>query len=380
MKPIDLERYQRQITLPNFGLENQEKLSKSSVVIIGAGGLGVPVSINLTAMGFGKIRIIDFDVVEKSNLPRQNIYLDSDVGKSKVKVLSAFLKKQNPEVEIESFEEKLDANNALDLISGYDVVVDATDNFPARYLINDASVKLGLPLVYGSIFRFEGQVSVFNHKNDKGEFGPNFRDLFHELPNEDSIPSCRVGGVIGVLPSIIGNFQALEVVKIATGLGKVLSGEILVFNALNSEMYKFNLKKNELNTTRTVNSANIYLKSSVQLGSNDPKDRAMIKEITVQDLQNKITKDQDYQLIDVREPDEYQFSNIGGHLIPMNDIAAAVGQVKINKPVVIMCRSGQRSAQVINYLQEKHGFDNLYNLKGGILAWSREIDSTVPTY
>lgn len=376
MNPLtanELKRYNRHIIIPEFGVTGQENLKKSSVLVVGTGGLGAPVLQYLTAAGIGRIGIIDFDIVEESNLQRQVLFTVDDVGVPKVDVAKKRLEKLNPYITIETYHQKLTSENALDIISKYDIVADGTDNFPARYLVNDACVKLGKTNVYASIFRFEGQLSVFNYKDNTGEYGPNFRDIYPSPPPPDLIPNCAEGGVIGVLPGIIGSMQANEVIKIASGVGDPLSGKIFILDTKTFVTRTFKIKKSPGNKYRTEYAEDIELLDyEVFCGTKKSILNNEVKTISVEQLHEMITNTEDFQLIDVREVHEYNTANINGELIPKDQIHLNLSKIKKDKKVIIHCRSGRRSADVIEYLQKNHGYTNLYNLTGGILAWSEK--------
>ena len=369
----ELERYSRHLILPDFNLEGQLKLKNAKVLVVGTGGLGSPLLLYLAAAGVGKIGIVDFDVVDESNLQRQVLFNMADIGKPKVEAAKARLEALNPHVEYELFNTQLTSANALDIISNYDVVADGTDNFPTRYLVNDACVLLGKPNVYASIYRFEGQVSVFNHTNEAGEIGPNYRDLFPSPPPPGLVPSCAEGGVIGVLPGILGSLQANEVIKVIAGIGDPLVGRLFLIDALSFETRTLKLQKRKdgIKIERLIDYEQFC-------GLKSDKDLAEVKELSVQEFDTLQNSGESYQLIDVREIFEHQIDNIdGGEHIPLGQISAAVEQIKTDRSVVFYCRVGERSADAIRELEENFGFTNLYNLKGGIRAWSKEIDETV---
>lgn len=373
LSPEEMARYARHVIIPEFGLEGQLKLKNSKVLVIGSGGLGSPVLLYLAAAGIGKIGIVDFDTVDDSNLQRQVLFTVHDIGRSKAEVAKERLQALNPHVEIEVFKVKFSTENALEIISNYDVVADGTDNFPTRYLVNDACVLAGKVNVYASIFRFEGQVSVFNYLNPDGSRGPNYRDLFPEPPPPGLVPNCAEGGVLGVLPGIIGSLQANEVIKVITGIGETLSGRLFLFDAASFTTRILKVSKHpETTISELINYE--------QFCGVDSQSGGQVKEITVQELQQLISTGADFQLIDVREPHEYRIAHLNGILVPLATVAEAAYKIDKDKLVVVHCRSGVRSAKAIRELESLFGFENLYNLKGGILAWSKEIDSSVPTY
>src|SRR5688572_28375788 len=313
----ELARYNRHIAIKEFGFEAQKKLKAAKVLVVGSGGLGSPVLLYLAAAGVGTIGIMDFDVVDDSNLQRQVLFGTDDVGKSKAEAAKARLQSLNPFIKLQVHPVKLTSKNALEIIEPYDVVADGTDNFATRYLVNDACVLLGKTNVYASIFQFEGQVSVFNYRNSKGEGGPNYRDLYATPPPPGLVPSCAEGGVLGVLPGIIGSMQALEVIKVVTGVGDPLSGRFFVFDALTFESRAFNLKRNPanpLNGNQPTQTTLIDYDEFCSLKTPEPT----IKEITAQELHAWQTSGENFQLIDVREKYEYDIVNLGGDLIPLN--------------------------------------------------------------
>jgi len=368
-------RYKRQFLLPQIGVEGQKKLKAAKVLVVGAGGLGAPVMQYLAAAGLGTIGIIDFDTVEASNLHRQILFNESDIGRSKVKTATERLRKNNPHIDIIEHEVRLDTGNALDLLGSYDIITDGTDNFPTRFLVNDACVLLGKPLIHGSLFQFEGQVSVFNYEQENGVRGPNYRDLFLELPPPDQSPNCAETGILGMLPGMIGCMQAIEVIKIVTGIGEPLSGQLFIFDALRCNTRKIIIGKNKQNPitgenpriTRLKDSNYTYNKNCEQR----PEKGTTVKEISVRVLKSWLDNSEVAQLIDVREPYEADLSDMGGKLIPLGSIVSESENISRSGKVVIHCETGKRSAEAIKKLQGNFGFDNLYNLKGGIAAWNK---------
>jgi adenylyltransferase/sulfurtransferase len=370
----ELARYDRHIIIPEFGLAAQQKLKAAKVLVIGSGGLGSPLLLYLAAAGVGTIGIVDFDVVDDSNLQRQVLFGKKDVGKSKARAAKKRLESLNPYIQIQLHNTRLTSENALEIIRDYDVVADGTDNFPTRYLVNDACVLLDKTNVYASIFQFEGQVAVFNHLNEKGELGPNYRDLYPTPPPPGLVPSCAEGGVLGVLPGIIGSVQALEVIKVITEVGEPLSGRLFSFDALSFQTRTFNLKRREDNPLNGKNpSITKLIDYEFFCGLKTPVAEKPIKQITVQEFYNWQTFGERYQLIDVREPHEYEAANIGAELIPLGTVAEHADRFSKEVKVVVHCRSGVRSAKAIRELEEKFGFENLYNLEGGILAYLDQI-------
>jgi adenylyltransferase/sulfurtransferase len=336
----------------------------------------------LTAAGVGTIGILDFDVVDETNLQRQVLFTIEDVGTSKARAAKRRLEKLNPYINFNVHETRLTSDNALEIIKDYDLVADGTDNFPTRYLVNDACVLLGKPNVYASIFRFEGQVSVFNYTNKEGITGPNYRDLFPTPPPPGLVPSCAEGGVIGVLPGIIGSLQANEVIKVISGIGDPLAGRLFLFDALSFETRILKLTKDPENP---LTGKNPTLKGLVDYeefcGLYDIENgKSKVKEVTVHEFKQMIESQHDYQLIDVREPYEFEIVNLGGELIPLNTIENSLEKLRSDKRVIVLCRSGVRSVRAIETLEKKYGFSNLYNLKGGVLAWVNEIDPSLAKY
>ena len=364
----ELSRYNRHIIIPEFGLAAQKKLKAAKVLVVGSGGLGSPLLLYLTAAGIGTIGVVDFDVVEDSNLQRQVLYGVDAIGRLKVDAAKQRLEALNPYIRIEVYNTPLTTENALSLIQKYDVVADGTDNFPTRYLVNDACVLLGKPNVYASILQFEGQVSVFNYCNSEGELGPNYRDLYATPPPPGLVPSCAEGGVLGVLPGIIGSLQALEVIKVVTGVGEVLSGRLFNFDALSFQSRTFNIRRSPSNPLNGTNPT-IHQLINYEDFCGLPSVERPIKEITASQLHDWQNKEEEFQLIDVREPDEYNSINLMALLIPLGTIGDNVDKIERNKKVVIHCKSGGRSAKAIRQLESSFGFDNLYNLKGGIEAY-----------
>lgn len=369
----ELNRYNRHIIMSDFGLEGQQKLKASKVLVIGSGGLGSPVLLYLAAAGVGTIGIVDFDVVDDSNLHRQVLFGVQEVGKSKAEAAKQRLLSLNPYISINVYNTQLTSYNALELIQEYDVVADGTDNFPTRYLVNDACVLLNKPNVYASIFQFEGQVSVFNYKNKDGVKGPNYRDLYPAPPPPGLVPSCAEGGVLGVLPGIIGSLQALEVIKVITGVGEPLSGRFYIFDALSFESRIFTFKNNPDNPLTGINPTITKLIDYEQFCGMKAVEKA-VKEVLPEQLFEWLQNGDDIQVIDVREPDEYETVNIGAQLIPLATVVENKDKISRDKKVVVHCKMGGRSTKAIRELEDKFGFTNLYNLKGGIDRYLREIN------
>ena len=371
LSPEELRRYARHLALPEFGREGQEKARQASVLVVGAGGLGSPMLLYLAAAGIGRIGIADFDRVDETNLQRQILYTMEDIGKPKAATAREKLLALNPYIEVEAYNQQLNSENALDIISQYDIVADGTDNFPTRYLVNDACVLAGKVNVYASIFRFEGQVSVFNFPQADGSRGPNYRDLFPTPPPPELVPNCAEGGVLGVLPGIIGSMQAAEVIKVAAGVGEPLSGKLFLFDATTFTSRILKIRKDpSLAIERLIDYEQFCA----------PQPKTPVPQISVRELQQLMEEGADFQLIDVREPYEYEIANLGGELIPPGRIAQNAGRISKDKKVVLHCRSGKRSADAIRELQKLGSFDNLYNLEGGILAWAQEIDPNMRQY
>ena len=385
----ELGHYSRHLSIPEFGMEGQKKLKAAKVLAVGTGGRGAPMLQYLAAAGVGTIGIVDFDVVEASNLHRQVLFGASDVGRPKVEVARERLEEINPHINIRVHNLRLNSENALDIIRDYDVVADGTDNFPTRYLINDACVMLDKPNVHGSIFQFEGQLSVFNYRDQEGNRGPNYRDLFPEPPPPGLVPSCAEAGVLGVLPGIIGCLQASEVIKIITGIGQPLSGKLFLFDAQDFSTRKVKVTKNEDNPLTGENpeitelidyEAFCGVPSANGEQQQEEQTDQEVPEVTVRQFREWREANEDIQLIDVREPYEQEIAEMGGELIPLKTVLDNADRISRDKKVVVHCRSGKRSADAIRQLQEAYGFDNLYNLKGGILAWSEEVDESIPQY
>lgn len=371
----ELERYSRHLIIPEFNIEGQRKLKNAKVLVVGTGGLGAPLLLYLAAAGVGTLGMVDFDVVDDSNLQRQVLFSVKDIGKLKTEAAKERIQSLNPHITVNVHNTHLTSENALNIIKDYDVVADGTDNFPTRYLVNDACVILKKTNVYASIFRFDGQVSVFNYTDTEGKTGPNYRDLFPTPPPPGLVPSCAEGGVLGVLPGIIGSLQANEVIKVVTGIGKPLSGRLFLFDALT-------FKTTTLNISKNVNTAPILKLIDYEsfCGIKEDNETIAVPEITVGELKALKDKKIDFQLIDVREPYEYDIANLGGELIPLGELESHLDKINSTKKGVVHCRSGVRSKQAIQLLTEKYGFQNLFNLRGGILAWAKEIDTNMPKY
>jgi adenylyltransferase/sulfurtransferase len=377
----DYERYSRHLILPEVGLEGQKRLKAASVLCIGTGGLGSPLLLYLAAAGIGRLGIVDFDVVDRSNLQRQVIHGTSWVGKPKIESAKHRILEINPHCQVDLYETRLSAENALQIAEPYDIVVDGTDNFPTRYLVNDTCVLLNKPNVYGSIFRFEGQATVFNY-----EGGPNYRDLYPEPPPPGMVPSCAEGGVLGILPGIIGVIQATETVKIILGKGTTLSGRLLLFNALDMTFRELKLRPNP---ERPVIDKLIDYEMFCgipQAKAAEAEAKQGMQEITVQELKQILDSgSNEYVVIDVRNPHEYEIARIPGTvLIPLPEIENGRGVEQVKEllnghQLIAHCKMGGRSAKALGILKEQAGIEGI-NVKGGITAWSREIDASVPEY
>jgi len=382
LTPEDVKRYSRHLVLPEFGATGQLALKNAKVLVVGAGGLGSPILLYLAAAGVGTLGVADFDSLDISNLQRQVLFKMDDVGQNKAKAAIARLQELNPLIHYLAFTTQLTASNTMEVLQPFDVVVDGTDNFPTRYLLNDACVLLNKPLVYGSILKFEGQVSVFNLKGEDGKVSANYRDLFPFPPDPSSVPNCEQAGVLGVLPGMVGSMMANEVIKVLTRTGAPLAGQLLLLDSLTMEQniirYPDQHARARINTLIDYDEfcgISPEKNKSLTINSNQP-----MKEITVQELKSLIDSGADFKLIDVREPHEFDICNLDGELIPQGDIPNNVARIPKDKQVVIHCRSGARSGNMVQWLEKNHGYTNLYNLKGGILAWAREIDPSMPTY
>ena len=374
-------RYARHLTLPEFGEAAQEKLLKSSVLLIGAGGLGSPLALYLSAAGVGRIGIMDFDVVDTSNLQRQIIHRQQDVGTSKAKSALRAINDLNPDVEVTIYEEGINVGNALDIIKNYDVVIDGTDNFPTRYLVNDACVMLNKVNIYGSIYRFEGQITVFDP-----ETGPCYRCLYPEPPEPGMVPSCAEGGVLGVLPGVVGCIQATEAIKVLTGVGKPLVGRLMRYDALNMEWRTLKIRRDP---NWPVGEAHPTIKELINyeqfcgMGRGEAEeDVAGVGSMSVEEYQDARDDDTEHLLLDVREPSELKICEIDGNTnIPLGQLPSRLDEIEAykDKLVVCQCKSGRRSLKAAQTLVKK-GFTNVVNLEGGILAWGEEIDPALTAY
>jgi len=374
----EILRYSRHLIMPEVGMEGQLKLKRARVLLVGTGGLGAPLGLYLAAAGVGRLGVVDFDKVDFTNLQRQIMFGTSDVGRPKIEAAGERLGNLNPEIQLDRYETQLTSENALEIFRDYDIVVDGTDNFPTRYLVNDACVLLGKPNVYGSIFRFEGQASIFGYPG-----GPCYRCLYPEPPPPGLVPSCAEGGVLGVLPGIIGAVQAMETLKLILGNGEPLVGRLLLFDALGMKFRGLKFRRNPecpvWGDHRTITKLIDYAEFCGIRGEEAPTTVTNIPEITPRELKTRLDRRDDLFILDVREPHEYQICNLGGYLIPLGDLSKRVNELDSSREIVAHCRSGKRSADAVEFLR-RAGFKKIWNLKGGILAWSDEVDPTVPKY
>ena len=373
----EILRYSRHLIMPEVGMQGQKKLKAAKVLCIGAGGLGSPLTLYLTAAGVGTLGLVDFDVVDYTNLQRQIIHTTDDVGRKKLDSAAEKLKALNPFLNLRTFETKLTSANALGLFRDFDIVADGTDNFPTRYLVNDACVLTGKPNVYGSIFRFEGQASVF-----ATEEGPCYRCLYPEPPPPGLVPSCAEGGVLGILPGLVGLIQATETIKLILGQGESLAGRLLLVDALGMKFRELKLRKNPdcpvCGKHPTITKLIDYEEFCGMRGQEEPAGND-IPSISVEELKKKMDAKADIFILDVREPHEYQICNLNGYLIPVGDLPKRVSELDSNREIVAHCKMGGRSAKAVNFLR-RSGFKNVYNLTGGITAWADKIDPKMPKY
>ncbi|MEO8597903.1 MAG: molybdopterin-synthase adenylyltransferase MoeB [Candidatus Solibacter sp.] len=378
----EILRYSRHLIVPEVGMEGQEKLKAAKVLLVGTGGLGAPLGLYLAAAGVGRIGLVDFDVVDFTNLQRQVIHFTKDVGRPKIESAAEKMLALNPHVEIVKHEVALTSENALEIIKDYDMVVDGTDNFPTRYLVNDACVLLNKPNVYGSIFRFEGQATIF-----ATEGGPCYRCLYPEPPPPGLVPSCAEGGVLGILPGTIGLIQATEAVKLILGIGEPLIGRLMLYDALGMRFRELKLRKNPecpmCGEHRTITQLIDYHQfCGVPQQEEAPRQETKVNEgeIEVTEVKEKLDRGDSFVLIDVREPHEYQICNIpGAKLVPLGQIGQRLDEFDKAADIVIHCKSGMRSAKACSILKAA-GFEHVRNMKGGILAWSDQVDASVPKY
>jgi sulfur-carrier protein adenylyltransferase/sulfurtransferase len=374
----EILRYSRHLIMPEVGMEGQLKLKNAKVLLVGAGGLGAPLGLYLAAAGVGRIGIVDFDVVDFSNLQRQVIHGTKDVGRKKLDSAFDSMRDINPNVQVDRYDVALSSENALEIMSGYDMVVDGTDNFPTRYLVNDACVILKKPNVYGSIFRFEGQATVFAYPG-----GPCYRCLYPEPPPPGLVPSCAEGGVLGILPGIIGLVQATEAVKLILGVGEPLVGRLMLYDALAMRFRELKLRRNPecpaCGDHPTITKLIDY-QQFCGITQHAPEPEMIEGDITPIDVKAKLDRGDKFLLLDVREPHEYQICNIpAAKLIPLGDLPKRVNELDPSAEIIAHCKSGMRSAKAVDFLKQS-GFKKVRNMKGGILAWSDQVDPSVPKY
>jgi sulfur-carrier protein adenylyltransferase/sulfurtransferase len=379
----EIARYSRHLLLPEVGMEGQKKLKAAKVLCVGTGGLGSPLALYLAAAGVGTIGLVDFDVVDSSNLQRQIIHSTKSIGRPKIDSAEERLKGLNPFINIVKFETMLTSANALEIISQFDVIADGTDNFQTRYLVNDACVITGKPNAYGSIFRFEGQASVFATKD-----GPCYRCLYPEPPPPGLVPSCAEGGVLGILPGLVGVIQATEAIKLILGVGEPLIGRLLLVDALNMNFRQLKLRKNPdcpvCGANPTVTELIDYdqfcgIAPPAPASATPSQEVNGVPQISVTDFKRKRDAGEDIYLLDVREPHEFQIANLGGHLIPLGDLPSRIRELDSNREIVVHCKMGGRSQKAAELLKQA-GFNKIQNLAGGIQAWSEQIDPSVPKY
>ncbi len=387
-KPVDLTpeetlRYHRQIILPRVGPEGQRRLKDASILLVGAGGLGSPAAQYLAAAGIGKLGIVDGDVVELSNLQRQVLHDTPSVGRPKTESAQLRIARLNPDVRVEQHQVRLDSANALGILEGWDVVVDGSDNFPTRYLVNDACVLLGIPFVYGAVFRFEGQASVFAHPS-----GPCYRCLFRDPPPPDAVPSCSEAGVLGVLPGLVGTIQATEAIKLILGIGDPLVGRLLLVDSLSMQFREVELRRDPdcavCGDEPTVTALIDYEQFCGGAGEflDEPLERPRVAEIDVEELRGRLDSGRPPAILDVRESHEWRISNLGAYgarLVPLGRLQEVLDELDRDRDLVVYCRTGHRSAIAVQQLASL-GFDRALNLRGGINEWARRIDPSLPTY
>src|SRR5581483_1950967 len=373
----EILRYSRHLIMPEVGMEGQLKLKQARVLCVGAGGLGSPLALYLAAAGVGTLGIVDFDVVDFTKLQRQILHCNADAGRKKLDSAAESIAGINPNVDVRKFEARLTSDNALDIFRDFDIVVDGTDNFATRYLVNDACVLTGKPNVYGSIFRFEGQASVFATQE-----GPCYRCLYPEPPPPGLVPSCAEGGVLGILPGLVGIIQATEAIKLILGKGDPLIGRLLLIDALGMKFRELKLRKNPdcpaCGKNPTITKLIDYEQFCGIRGEEAPVE-VTTDEIQVEELKQRLDRGDDIYILDVREPHEYDICNLGGHLIPLGELPNRVNELDTSKEIVAHCRSGMRSAKAVNFLRQA-GFKKVHNLAGGILAWADRVDPSMPKY
>lgn len=374
----EIRRYSRHLILPEVGMDGQLKLKEARVLLVGTGGLGSPMALYLAAAGVGTLGLVDFDVVDESNLQRQVIHGTSDVGKKKIDSAEAAIREINPNVHVIRHEVALTSENALEIMRDYDLVADGTDNFPTRYLVNDACVLLGKPNVYGSIFRFEGQVSVFALDD-----GPCYRCLYPEPPPPGLVPSCAEGGVLGILPGVVGTLQATEVVKLIIGQGEPLKGRLLLYDALGLRFRELKLRRDPecpVCGDHPTATQLIDYKEFCGIGAAQETNQVSTGEISPKEVKARLDRGDDFQLVDVREPHEHQICHIAAaRLIPLGELPKRLMELDASREIVVHCKSGMRSAKAADLLRQS-GFSNVLNMTGGIIAWSDQVDPSVPKY
>ncbi len=384
LTPEETLRYHRQIILPQVGPEGQERLKDASVILVGAGGLGSPAALYLAAAGVGRLGVVDGDVVELSNLQRQVLHDTPSVGRSKTESAHQRISRINPDIRVDEHPVRLGSDNALRILEGWDVVVDGSDNFPTRYLVNDACVFLGTPFVYGAIFRFEGQASVFASAD-----GPCYRCLFRDPPPADAVPSCAEAGVLGVLPGLVGTIQATEAIKLILGLGDSLVGRLLLVDSLSMEFREVELRRDpacvvcgESPSVTSLIDYEEFCGGPPTRPSSAPVERPAVPEISVEELRSRLGSGRAPALLDVRETHEWRISNLGPHgarLVPLGRLQEVLDEIDPEEDLVVYCRTGHRSAIAVKQLAAS-GFDRAVNLRGGINEWARRIDPSLPTY
>lgn len=380
LSPQEIARYSRHLIMPEVGMEGQQKLKAASILLIGAGGLGSPLALYLAAAGVGRIGLVDFDVVDFSNLHRQILHGTADVGRPKLLSAKEKINAINPEVKLDLYETGINSANALDIMRPYDIVIDGTDNFPTRYLVNDACVLLRKPNVYGSIFRFDGQASVFHPPQ-----GPCYRCLYPEPPPPGEVPSCAEGGVLGILPGLVGCIQATEAIKLILGRGRPLIGRLMLYDALEMTFQEFKVRRNPrcpmCGDNPTIKQLIDYEQfCGIRGQESKPVETPASEEITVEELHRLMQSASKPFVLDVRNPEEVQICRIPGTtLLPLPELPQRFAELDRNQEMIVHCKSGMRSAKAIAFLKQQ-GFTKLRNVKGGILAWAERIDPSMPRY
>jgi adenylyltransferase/sulfurtransferase len=375
----EVARYSRHLIMPEVGMDGQKRLKASSILLIGAGGLGSPLALYLAAAGIGRLGLIDFDVVDYSNLQRQIIHGTADVGRPKLHSARDRMLSINPEVQVDLYNDHLTSKNAMGIFEPYDIVIDGTDNFPTRYLVNDACVLLKKPNVYGSIFRFDGQASIFYPPH-----GPCYRCLYPEPPPPGEVPSCAEGGVLGILPGVIGIIQATEAVKLILGKGETLVGRLMHYDALAMKFREFKVRRNPkcpiCGDNPTIRALIDYEQFCGIRGQETAPPQASLGEISVEELKKRLDRKDSLFVLDVRNLNEFQICRIPGSvLLPLPELAQRFGEVPKDREVIVHCKSGMRSAKAVQFLREQ-GFTNVVNLQGGVLAWADRVDPSMPKY